>query len=497
MPFETLDEVGCKDAVKDFLKVGLGATDDDILERRLIKSQTVSTTKFYGIAYVNVDFYYLRKILHETITEKFHTSPQSSGDKRSRGQRGGASASEMLEMLKKVVTGRPDPTPKTYFNNLIWLSNEAGKSFNVVYDLLHKRVPPKTPTENFLGRISAFVTAARAANAPAHAPAVPAPAAAALAAVARATGAAGAAFEAARTAGHTATVSPYAMPLRMQLFSPPDRLAMILIMIKNITPEEWVVIASVGYTAATFLKKMYDKLQEKLESDRAKLEEHKQEFDAKDKVDTDAQAAVFLKISEEFLKEYVDDIWVKDDLNGDVTDTSREAPKKVEEIMERVFTLLAADDADQDNDWTTEQQGEVVEMQRKRIATDAAAKAKAEAEAIPEAAAAAAAASGVAAAQAAAAQAAQVAVAAAAGGPGPQAGGPGPQAGGPGPQAGVWAGPATGTGTGGNRTMNRRKKSRRSKTIRKKRRLGKSIKKRKQFTKKRKARNKGKRKTRR
>lgn len=50
---------------------------------------------------------------------------------------------------------------------------------------------------------------------------------------------------------------------------------------------------------------------------------------------------------------------------------------------------------------------------------------------------------------------------------------------------------------GGNRTMNRRKKSRRSKTIRKKRRLGNPIKKRKQFTKKRKARNKGKRKTRR
>ena len=441
-----------KEYVDMFLRDGLNLGAGDI-EGQLKVLDPAVPVLFYELNYT-FNFLELYTMLYDTIDSL--TKVNSGG-----GQRGGASPSEMLTMLKNFLTGRPTPTPETYFNNLIWFFNKAPTTFKVVYDLLHNKLTKQPPPQTLYQRVyelgQRVVTSGTGAVA--HTPSQ------------RLYQRLYTASQGLEQAAAAARVNTWQMPLRAQIFFPPDRLSMILIMIKNIKPEEWVVIGTVGYTAGKFLAKMYVKLQEKIELGRADNLERVKTMIATNQVDAAAQQEVFLKMSIEFLNEYVEDIGSKNVLTVTEIDTSPEAAARAEQIMERVLTLDA-----EDNDDVVEQKGMTAaqleqvfdDARAARVARDGARLAFKKTRSFD---------------------------------PDPESELPLQkklaEAVEPGQQPGAAAlGSQTGP-FGGNRTMNRRKKSRRSKTIRKKRRLGKSIKKRKQFTKKRKARNKGKRKTRR
>lgn len=419
------EELTAHDYVDMFLRDGLKLKEGDI-KGQLEVLKLDDPVLFYELNYQGFNFLELHTMLCATI---FTLPGTHSGGG---GQRGGATPSEMLEMLKRVVTGgpppTPPPTPETYFDNLIWLFHKAGAPFKVVYGLLHnKPVPLPPPAQPLYKQLYdsmagmkqlAATTASTSAWAAGH-----------VAPAGRVWGRDLAA------AGPAATADIWRMPLGVRLPQPyPDRLAMILTMVNNIKPEDWVVILSAGYKAVSFLIEMNKKLQEKLVKNRETNAEAAATRDAQDKADTKAQTDVFRRMSDEFFTDYFNDHSKPGFVAVTVTDVAKQdAEEIITAAVERVTTLLANDDADLE----TPMKDRYEQIDRER-------------------------------------------------GKRPRLG----------PQPGEALGSQTGA-FGGNRTMNRRKKSRRSKTIRKKRRLGKSIKKRKQFTKKRKARNKGKRKTRR
>ena len=419
-----------KDNVDEFLEKGLVDTS--------VKALRYATTNFYGLEIQEGSLLVeLRNMLNELIDSKTKGASKGGGGSmlKGGGQRGGTSLAEMLDMFKRVVTG--GPAPETYFNKLIWFFHRAGAPFKVVYDLVHNKLAPLPPPtqpmyQQFYDRIPEMKHLAATATARAW----------------DATPAGRVWVRDLAAAGPAATAAIWRMPLGVRLPQPyPDRLAMILTMVNNIKPENWVVILSAGYTAVSFLIEMNKKLQEKLVKNRETNAEAAATMDAQDKVDTEAQTDVFRRMSDEFFTDYFND-HSKPGFVA-VTDVAKQdAEEIITAAVERVTTLLANDDADLKT--PMEDRYEAIDIARgKRPRFD------------------------------------------------PSGAGPQPGAAELGSQTGAAElGSQTGS-FGGNRTMNRRKKSRRSKTIRKKRRLGNPIKKRKQFTKKRKARNKGKRKTRR
>ena len=287
---DTLPVDECKKLVEDFMENGQGVYGHGAAEEQ--------NTTFYDMDYVSLDLNKLREMLNDSIDSL--DSLKGGGP----GMTGGANIYEMATMLRTLLFGQRTPVQLTYLDRLIWFRNIAGNSFNVVYDLLHGRAPARNPT--ILDQIYSLSTYTAA-----HGAAV-------RAAVADAVHATAGVARAAAAFGHAAEGRLHDYPLR--LFYTPDRAAMILIMIKNITAEQWVIIGTAGYTAGAFLLRMNAKLQEKLESRaalaRAAAAAHAAEMYETDKSDAVTAGEVFLGMSSQILEEHVNDM-VKDKMPED------------------------------------------------------------------------------------------------------------------------------------------------------------------------------------
>ena len=486
--------------IAEFFSRGIGARDTKNTYDEGLFVKLNEATKFYGLDKGKLNIGEIYKECYVNLTKLTKKAGHGGGNKR-RNQRGGTRLNEFLQLVGLVKV----PEPATHFDRVFWFYNEAGKAFNVVYDLLHNALTPLPLTKPTIwGQISslsgqvpnALSVAVAAARAAAHT------------AAARATVLSDA-VAALRAAGHVATASTRAMPLRVQMFWPEDRLPLVVTMIKNINPAHWPAIIAGCVTAVSFLEKMYEKLQVKLEAKRRINKVITDGIIAKDKVDSDAQARLFHEMYDKFFKVYLQDMGHEIDLDGSTSpkapseEERRRAEKIMDEALEKGFPesdnndyLVKQAEAEAVAQPGAEAQPEAgavqrtdtlpagnntdlyaVEQMTPQAHNDLLERARAQRLAQEE--------REAATREAARLEAARLEAAT---------------------REAATREAAKGTHRdkrikldlgGGNRTMNRRKKSRRSKTIRKKRRLGNPIKKRKQFTKKRKARNKGKRKTRR